>query len=220
MQEGAQVDERLPRLSDGGRHRRHLSAVRLCELAKPADRFRKLLAPAGDLRGLLLFRFQQRRKRRDGRARLWSFESVTAAESRDIAAARHFDDEGIVAPNSGIISRQRLTHAHSLDAHDRIGLRIKIGAATERFDGDGIGFELVAVTRKRHFDNERKKACEAIRVAERTAADDPIELLADVVGMRPLRICKSRVAISSGKCILHCPWDDAIFRRTFKFIQL
>jgi hypothetical protein len=113
-------------------------------------------------------------------------------------------------------------------------LRVEIGAATERFDGDGIGFELAAVTRKRRFDNERKKACEAIRVPERTAVDDPIEFLPDVVGMRPLRICMSGLAISSGKSILHRTAvvepargliepslrDDAIFRRTFKFIQL
>jgi hypothetical protein len=70
LQEGARVDERLPRLPDGGRHRRHLLAVRFCELAKPADRFRKLLAPAGDLRRLFVFGFQQHCKRRDGRARL------------------------------------------------------------------------------------------------------------------------------------------------------
>jgi len=70
LQEGARVDERLPRLPDGGRHRRHLLAVGFCQLAKPADRFRKLLAPAGDFRGLFLFRFQQRWKRRNGCARL------------------------------------------------------------------------------------------------------------------------------------------------------
>ena len=192
-------------MPDGGRHRRHLLPVRLCELAKPPDRFGKLLAPSGDLGRVFLFGFQKRCKRRDRRARLWPFASVAATKGRDVAAARHFDDEWIVTSDSRIISRQRLAHAHSLNSYDRVGLRVKIGAATERFDRDGVGFELVAVAGKGHLDNERKKACEAVRIAEGTAVNDPMKFLPDIVGMRSLRVCMSDVTVSPGKSILHRP---------------
>jgi len=201
LQKRTRVDERLPCLPNGGGHRRHLLPVRVRELAKPADRFRKLLPPAGDFSRPFLFGFQKSR----GRALLWPFASILAAESRDITAARHLDDQRIVAPDSRIVSRQRLAHADRLDPHDRIGLRVKIGAATERFDRNGVGFQLAAVARERRFDNERKKACQAIGVAERAAVDDPTKFVADVVGVRSLRIPMSGFVISPGKSILHRP---------------
>jgi hypothetical protein len=204
LQKGAGVDQRLPGLADGCCHRGDPLPVRLGEFAKLADRFRELLATAGDCRGLFLFGPQESRKRRR-RARLRLFARVTTSECRNIAAARHFDDQRIVAPDSPIVSRQRLAHANGLDPYDRIGLRIKIDTATERFHCDGIGFELVAVARERHFDDEGKKACQPVGVAERTAIHDPVEFLADIVDVRPLRICMSNVAVSPGKPILHRP---------------
>ncbi|MGO9045543.1 MAG: hypothetical protein ACLPXW_03075 [Xanthobacteraceae bacterium] len=75
-------------------------------------------------------------------------------ESRDVAAARHLDDQRIVAPDPGIIARERLPHAAGFDPHDRVGLGIKIRTAAKRFHGDGIGFEPVAVTGEGRFHNE------------------------------------------------------------------
>ena len=197
LQQLARVDERLPRLPDGRRHRGHLLAMRLGEFPEAADRFGELPTPAGDVGGRFLFGSRRWRKW-DGRAQFRPLARVTAAaEGGDITAARHLDDQGIVAADAGIVTRQRLTHAHGLDAHDGIRLRIKIGAATERFHRNRIGFELAAVTGQRRFDDEGQKAGQPIGVAERAAADDPAELAADVVGVQPLRNYASGVAVSA-----------------------
>jgi len=200
-------------LPDNSRHRRHLSAVRFCQLAKAVDRFGKLPASCGEFRGCILFGFRIGlgvRRKRNGGTRLWFFASVAAPESRNVAAARHLDDERIVAADPGIVPRQRLAHADCLDPHDRIGLRIKIDAAAQCLDGDGISFELAAVAGQRHFDNERKKTGQSESVAEGATVDDATEFLADVVGMQMLlirmRVVKIRAIIVSPRMsILHRP---------------
>ena len=205
LQQVARIEERLPRLPDGGRYRRHPLAVRLGELTETANRFREFLTLAGDVGGRFLLGSRPRRKW-DGCAWSRALTRVAAtAESGDIAAARHLDDEGVVATDAGIIPRQRLAHPHSLDAYDGVGLRIKIGAATERFHRNGIGFELAAVPGQRRFDNEGQKAGQTIGVAKRPAADDPAELAADVVSMQPLRHCMSGVVVGPVMSFFHRP---------------
>ncbi len=195
------MDQHPPRFPDGRRHHGDLSPVCFDEIAKPFDRLRKLAAPFGDVRRL--FGFGRRGGRKRGRgARLLSFAGVARAESRNVAPARHFDYQRVVAPGSGIVAGQRLAQANRLDAHDRVDLRVEIGAAAKRFDRDGVGFEPLAVARQRHFDDERKKAGQSVGVAEGTAVDDPIELLANVVRMRPLRIEASDVVSISGNLSL------------------
>lgn len=127
--------------------------MRFGEIAKAADQLGKLVTPVGGLRGRLRFGVLNGRDCR-GRARLRPLAGIGAMKGGDVAAARHFNDQRIVASAPRIIARQRLAHASGLDAHDGIGLRIKIGAAAERFHGDGVRLEFVAVTRERHFDNE------------------------------------------------------------------
>jgi hypothetical protein len=101
---------------------------------------------------------------------------VTQIECRHIGAARQFDHQQIVAPNVGIIARQRLPQPPRFDPNDRVGLGIEIAAAVERADGDGIGLDSVAVAGKRRFDDECEEVCEPKRVAQHRAADDPREL--------------------------------------------
>ena len=55
LQQVARIEERLPRLPDGRRHRGHLFAMRLGELLEAADRFGELPTPAGDVGGRPLF---------------------------------------------------------------------------------------------------------------------------------------------------------------------
>jgi hypothetical protein len=210
------MDQHPPRFPNGRRHGGNLSPVRFDEFAKPLDRLRKLPSLPGDVRVL---GFGSRGGRRCSRgARRLSFASVAPAESRNVAPARHFDHQRVVAPGAGIVAGQRLTQANRLDAHDRIDLRVEISTAAKGLDRNGVGFEFLAVAHQRHFDDERKKAGQAISVAEATAVDDPMQSLADVIRMRPLRIdagdivsisrCMSvhrGVNINLGTLILHRP---------------
>ena len=103
---------------------------------------RKLLALAGDLRQL--FRFGLRGgPRRSRHSRLVAIARVAVAERRNVAAARYLDQQRIVAPGSRIVARQRLAQTNRLDPHDRIDLRVEIGAAIERFHRDGVGLSFL-----------------------------------------------------------------------------
>ena len=198
------MDQHPPRLPDCCRHRGHLSPVRLDEFAKPLDRLRKLPSLPGDVR-VLGFGSRGGRKRSRG-AWLLSFASVAPAESRNVASARHFNHQRVVAPGAGIVAGQGVAQANRLDAHDRIDLRVEISTAAECFNGDGVGFEFLAIAHQRHFDDERKKTGQPIGVAEGAAVDDPMQSLADVVRMRPLRIELPDIVItdhdlSIGRCM-------------------
>lgn len=198
------MDQHPPRLPDCCRHRGHLSPVRLDEFAKPLDRLRKLPSLPGDIRELG-FGSRGGRKRSRG-AWLLSFASVAPAESRNVAPARHFNHQRVVAPGAGIVAGQGMAQPNRLDAHDRIDLRVEISTAAECFNGDGVGFEFLAIAHQRHFDDERKKTGQPIGVAEGAAVDDPMQSLADVVRMRPLRIELPDIVItdhdlSIGRCM-------------------
>jgi hypothetical protein len=148
----ARVEKRSPRLSDRVRHRVRLLPVSLGQFATTTDRFGELPPPGVDLRGPFL-RGPRRRRNGVGGARARPFaRDAAAAEGGDIAAARHLDNQRVVATHARIITGQCLTHAHGFDADDGVGLRIKIGPATERFHGNRIGLELAAVTRQGCFD--------------------------------------------------------------------
>lgn len=198
------MDQHPPRLPDCCRHRGHLSPVRLDEFAKPLDRLRKLPSLPGDVR-VLGFGSRGGRKRSRG-AWLLSFASVAPAESRNVAPARHFNHQRVVAPGAGIVAGQGMAQPNRLDAHDRIDLRVEISTAAECFNGDGVGFEFLAIAHQRHFDDERKKTGQPIGVAEGAAVDDPMQSLADVVRMRPVRIELPDIVItdhdlSIGRCM-------------------
>src|SRR5580700_8863056 len=91
LQQVARVEECLPRLPDGGRHRGHLLAMCFGEFPEAVDRFGELPTPAGDVGGRFLFGSRRWRKW-DGRTQFRPLARVAAAaKSGDIAAARHLD---------------------------------------------------------------------------------------------------------------------------------
>ena len=180
------MDQHPPRLPDSRRHRGHLSPVGLDESVKPLDRLRKLPSLPGDVR-VLGFGSRGGRKRSRG-AWLLSFAGVAPAESRNVAPARYFNHQRVVAPGAGIVAGQGMAQPNRLDPHDRIDLRVEISTAAECFNRNGVGFEFLAIARQCHLDDERQKTGQTIGIAERTAVDDPMQSLADVVRMRPLRI--------------------------------
>ncbi len=159
----------------------------LGKFANAIDQCRELLAANGEIRRS--FQFGTRCDQRRCRGRWFApVGDTAAAECRNIAAARHFDHERVVASGSAIVTRQSPAQADGLDPDDRIGLGVEVRAAAKRLDGDRVGLELVALARQGHFDDERQKAGQSVGVAKGAAADDPIEFLADVVGMWWLRI--------------------------------
>ena len=172
-QQLARTQERLLRArdfrSDGG----ELDAVNCRELMEFRDGFAQPLNVRPDLRhgswgeariGLL-------RRGRRGPAM-----GVAHAECRHIGAARQFDHQLIVAPDVGIIARERLPQPPGFDPDDRVALGIEIAAAAERADGDGVGLDSVAVAGKGRLDDECEEVCEPKRVAQHRAGDDPREL--------------------------------------------
>lgn len=107
--------------------------------------------------------------------------SAAALEDGHVSAARHVDDERIVAARAGIVARQRLPQPPGFDPHDGIGLRIEISAAAKRFDGNRIGLDPRAFACERLLDDESEKSGQPEGVAKNRVVDDAAELLADFV---------------------------------------
>lgn len=139
--------------SDGG----ELEAVHCRELMELRDGVAQPLNVRADLRH---GRWGEARLGLRRHGRRGPIMGVTHAECRHIGAARQLDHQRIVAPDVGIIARQRLPQPSGLHPNDRVGLGIEIAAAVERADGDGVGLDSVAVTGKRRFDDECEKVGE------------------------------------------------------------
>ena len=88
---------------------------------------------------------------------------------------------------------ERAPQPAGLHPHDRIGLRIEIGVASERIGGDGIGLDMSAVAREFGVDDEAEEVGKLRRFAEAGACDDTIQRGANVrvLGLaRDIASCK------------------------------
>jgi len=155
------------------------------QVRKPAERHQRVGDPPTVARGLCReFSISAFRLRRRGDCRPGSLRRIAAAERRDIGAALHVNQKRIVAAGLRIVARQRIAQPSGLHAHDRVGLRIEIGAAAERLDGDRIGLEPVAFARQRRLDDEGKETRQPERIAKGGAPNDPGEFSAHIGGAR------------------------------------
>lgn len=82
---------------------------------------------------------------------------VAPGEVWDVAALGNRDDDRILLPGGDIVAVEIASQATGLDAHDRVGLRIKIVTPTEHGARDGGSLQSVRSTGKGFFHDEAEQ---------------------------------------------------------------
>src|SRR5438105_4452792 len=127
------------------------------------------------LRGILLARLFLVR---------WGGIKSAAAEHRNVTAEREIDAHGIVFSAVLIIPIERAAQARCFDAHDRIGLRIEIVAAAERFHRDGVALDAVLLAAQGRLNDVAQERDELRRSAKCLARSHVAERDADFIRVR------------------------------------
>ena len=106
---------------------------------------------------------------------------------RRVAALRQIDANGVASAVGLIIFAKLVTQARGLDAHDGIDGGVKRLGTIEDFQSDVVALQPLAAPGESFIDDVFKEPLPALRLQERAALEDAVQLLANglLVGFAP-----------------------------------